>query len=145
MSGHDQEEATIDALLAEHRTFPPSDEMRASAVLNDPSIYDRAEADLEAFWAEEAKSLDWFKPWDTVLEWDAPFAKWFNGGQLNVSYNCLDRHVLAGRGNRVAYYWEGEPGDRKTITYQQLLDDVCQTANALNRLAGSERVCACAA
>jgi acetyl-CoA synthetase len=134
MSGHDQEEATIDALLAEHRTFPPSDEMRANAVLNDPSIYERANADIEAFWAEEAKSLDWYKPWDTVLEWDAPFAKWFNGGQLNVSYNCLDRHVLAGRGDRVAYYWEGEPGDRKTITYQQLLDDVCQTANALKEL-----------
>ncbi len=134
MSGHDQEEATIDALLAEHRTFPPSDELRAAAVLNDPSIYERANADIEAFWAEEAKSLDWFKPWDTVLEWDAPFAKWFNGGQLNVSYNCLDRHVLAGRGDRVAYYWEGEPGDRKTITYQQLLDDVCQTANALKEL-----------
>jgi acetyl-CoA synthetase len=134
MSGHDQEEATIDALLAEHRTFPPSDELRAAAVLNDPSIYERANTDIEAFWAEEAKSLDWFKPWDTVLEWDAPFAKWFNGGQLNVSYNCLDRHVLAGRGDRVAYYWEGEPGDRKTITYQQLLDDVCQTANALKEL-----------
>ncbi len=134
MSGHDQEEATIDALLAEHRTFPPSNELRAAAVLNDPSIYERANADIEAFWAEEAKSLDWYKPWDTVLEWDAPFAKWFNGGQLNVSYNCLDRHVLAGRGDRVAYYWEGEPGDRKTITYQQLLDDVCQTANALKEL-----------
>ena len=69
-----------------------------------------------------------------MLEWDAPFAKWFDGGKLNVSYNCLDRHVHAGRGDRVAYYWEGEPGDRKTITYQQLLDEVCQTANALKEL-----------
>ena len=85
------------------------------------------------------KQLDWFKPWDTVLEWDPPFAKWFDGGQLNVSYNCLDRHVEAGRGDKVAYYWEGEPdGDRKTITYAELLDEVCKCANALKEL-GVER------
>jgi acetyl-CoA synthetase len=134
MADSQQDQQTISALLAEDRTFPPSDEMRQNALINDPAIYERADADIEAFWAEEAKQLDWFKPWDTVLEWDPPFAKWFNGGQLNVSYNCLDRHVLAGRGDRVAYYWEGEPGDQKTITYQQLLDDVCRAANALKEL-----------
>ena len=128
------EEVTIDALLDENRTFPPSDAIRAAANISDPSIYEQANADIEAFWAEQAKSLDWYKPWDTVLEWDPPFAKWFDGGQINVSYNCLDRHVLAGKGDRVAYYWEGEPGDRKTITYQQLLDDVCKAANAFKEL-----------
>ncbi len=134
MGDSHSEEVTIDALLAETRTFPPSDAFRAAAVISDPGIYERAAADPEAFWAEEAKSLDWYKPWDTVLEWEPPFAKWFNGGQLNVSYNCLDRHVAAGLGDRVAYYWEGEPGDRKTITYQQLLDEVCKTANAYKEL-----------
>ncbi|MCC6703271.1 MAG: acetate--CoA ligase [Thermomicrobiales bacterium] len=125
---------TIDALLGENRTFAPSEAFRSQAVVSDPGIYETANADIEAFWAEQAKMLDWYKPWDTVLEWDAPFAKWFNGGQLNVSYNCLDRHVLAGRGDRVAYHWEGEPGDQQTITYKQLLDDVCRAANALSEL-----------
>jgi acetyl-CoA synthetase len=134
MGDSHSEEVTIDALLAEDRTFPPSDAFRAAAAISDPGIYERAAADPEAFWAEEANSLDWYKPWETVLEWDAPFAKWFSGGQLNVSYNCLDRHVNAGLGDRVAYYWEGEPGDRKTITYQELLDEVCKTANAYQEL-----------
>ena len=92
----------------------------------DRSLFERADADVEAFWAKEAESLSWYRKWDTVLEWDPPFAKWFNGGQLNVSYNCLDRHVEAGRGDKIAYYWEGEPGDRREITYKQLLDEVCQ-------------------
>jgi acetyl-CoA synthetase len=135
MAEPERAEQTIEALLAEQRTFPPSPEFVAHANLKDDSIYQRAEADFEAFWAEEAKSLDWYKPWDKVLEWDLPFAKWFTGGQLNVSYNCLDRHVKAGRGDKVAYYWEGEPeGDRKTITYQELLDEVCKAANALKEL-----------
>jgi acetyl-CoA synthetase len=134
MAESQQDHDTIAALLAEDRRFPPPEEMRNEAIINDASIYDRATADIEAFWAEEAKQLDWYKPWDTVLEWDSPFAKWFNGGQINVSYNCLDRHVLAGRGDRVAYYWEGEPGDQKIITYRQLLDDVCRAANALKEL-----------
>ncbi|MGH2562288.1 MAG: AMP-binding protein, partial [Thermomicrobiales bacterium] len=129
-----QQSATIAALLAEDRTFPPPSGFAASATVNDRGIYERAVADPEAFWADQAKMLDWFKPWDTVLEWESPFAKWFAGGQLNVSYNCLDRHVAAGRGDRVAYYWEGEPGDRKTITYRELLDDVSQCANALKEL-----------
>jgi acetyl-CoA synthetase len=135
MAEPDRSEQAIEALLAEQRTFPPSPEFVAHANLKDDSIYKRAEADFEAFWAEEAKSLDWYKPFDTVLEWDLPFAKWFTGGQINVAYNCLDRHVKAGRGDRVAYYWEGEPeGDRRTITYKELLDEVCQTANALKEL-----------
>ncbi len=135
MSERPQTEDTIANLSIETRTFPPSAEFSAGAHVNDQSIYDRAAADLEGFWAEEAKRLDWYKPWDTVLEWDPPFAKWFEGGQINVSYNCLDRHVEQGRGDRIAYYWEGEPeGDRKTITYKELLDEVCKAANALKQL-----------
>ncbi len=134
MADAQQSNETIDALLAEDRTFPPSPEFTKQANVRDSSIYDQASADLEGFWAEQAKSLDWFKPWDKVLEWDLPFAKWFTGGQLNVSYNCLDRHVAAGNGDRVAYFWEGEPGDRRTITYKELLDEVCQCANALREL-----------
>src|SRR5690606_31699735 len=101
---------------------------------NDPSIYERAAADLEGFWAEEAKRLDWFQPWEKVLEWNPPYAKWFVGGKLNVSYNCLDRHVKAGRGDKVAFYWEGEPGDRRVLTYKDLLDEVSRCANALKEL-----------
>jgi len=135
MSERPQTEDTIANLSIETRTFPPSAEFAASAHVNDQSIYDRAAADLEGFWAEEAKRLDWYKPWDSVLEWDPPFAKWFEGGQINVSYNCLDRHVEQGRGDRIAYYWEGEPeDDRKTITYKELLDEVCKAANALKQL-----------
>jgi acetyl-CoA synthetase len=130
-----REEETIEALLAERRTFAPSAEFVAGAALRDTSIYERATADFEGFWADEAKRLDWYKPYDTVLEWDAPFAKWFSGAQINVSYNCLDRHVKAGRGDKIAYYWEGEPeGDRRAITYAELLDEVCKTANALKEL-----------
>jgi len=130
-----REEETIEALLAERRTFAPSADFVAGAELKDNSIYERAAADFEGFWAEEAKRLDWFKPFDTVLEWDPPFAKWFSGGQINVSYNCLDRHVNAGRGDKIAYYWEGEPdGDRRAITYAELLEEVCKTANALKEL-----------
>jgi acetyl-CoA synthetase len=103
-------------------------------VVNDPSIYERAEADHEAFWAEQASRLSWFEPWNTVMEWNPPWVKWFLGGKLNVSYNCLDRHVEAGGGDKVAFYWEGEPGERRTITYGELLDEVCRFANALKSL-----------
>ena len=127
-------EQAIEALLSEQRTFPPSPEFVAQSAIQDRSLFERADADLKAFWAQEAESLSWYRKWDTVLEWNPPFAKWFNGGQLNVSYNCLDRHVEAGRGNKIAYYWEGEPGDRREITYKQLLDEVCQCANALKEL-----------
>jgi acetyl-CoA synthetase len=130
-----QKSDTIESLLAEGRTYPPPPEFTAAALLSDPAVYAEAEADTEAFWAEQAgELLDWFEPWDTVLEWDRPFAKWFVGGRLNAAYNCLDRHVAAGRGDRVAYHWEGEPGDTRTITYADLLHDVAQLANALKAL-----------
>jgi acetyl-CoA synthetase len=127
-------EYAIEALASEQRTFPPSPDFIARSAVQDRSLYDKAAADPEAFWSEQAESLTWFRRWDTVLEWDPPFAKWFGGGRLNVSYNCLDRHVEAGRGDRVAYYWEGEPGDRLTITYAELLEQVCKCANALKEL-----------
>src|SRR2546426_474059 len=112
----DGDRTTIDALLTEVRTFPPPPDFAATAVAHDAGIYARAATDFEAFWAEQAKALEWSRPWDTILDWDLPFAKWFVGGRLNVSVNCLDRHVRAGRGDKVAYYFEGEPGDKRTIT-----------------------------
>ncbi|MBA3415779.1 MAG: acetate--CoA ligase [Chloroflexia bacterium] len=127
-------EIAIEALFAEHRHFPPPPEFAANAIINDPDIYERAAADPEAYWAAEAARLDWIAPWHTTLEWEPPFAKWFVGGRLNVSANCLDRHVAAGRGAKVAYHWEGEPGDRRTITYAELLADVERCANALKEL-----------
>jgi acetyl-CoA synthetase len=127
-------ERTIEALFDEKRTFPPPEELAATANASDPAIYERATADAEGFWAEQAGLLDWTTPWTTVLEWDLPFAKWFVGGRLNVSVNCLDRHVSAGGGDKIAYYFEGEPGDRRTISYQELLAEVCRFANALRAL-----------
>jgi acetyl-CoA synthetase len=124
----------IEDYYAEHRTFEPPAGAREGAVLGDPSVYDTASADPEAFWAEQARALRWETPWHTVLEWDEPFAKWFVGGRLNVSDNCLDRHVEAGLGDRVAYHWEGEPGDSRTITYRELLAEVCRFANVLHGL-----------
>ncbi len=139
MSGGGQPQANqhaiaIETLLDEQREFPPTAAFAAQANVNDPSIYQRAADDLEGYWANEAASLHWYRPWDTVLEWDPPFARWFDGGQLNVSVNCLDRHVKAGGGSKVAYFWEGEPGDRRTITYQDLYDEVNKAANALKEL-----------
>src|SRR3984957_17411033 len=125
--------ATIEDYFSEERVFPPSEKFRSRAVVSDPAIYERA-ADWEGFWAEQAGALDWFRAWDSVLEWDLPFARWFDGGTLNVSYNCLDRHVAAGRGDKVAFHWEGEPGDSRTITYAQLLVDVSRFANTLRGL-----------
>ncbi len=130
--------ATIEDYLAEDRTFPPPDRIVAEALIADRSLYESADADFEKFWADQARELAWFEPFETVLEWDLPFARWFSGGRLNVSYNCLDRHVEAGLGDRVAYYFEGEPGDNRTITYSELLDEVGRAANALHSL-GVER------
>ncbi len=126
--------AAIDDFYQEERRFPPSDAFRAQANFPDPSVYEQADKDPEGFWAEQAKTLDWFTPWERVLEWDLPFAKWFVGGTLNVSHNCLDRHVAAGIGDRVAFHWEGEPGDRRTLTYADLLDQVQRFANVLKSL-----------
>ncbi len=135
MADEVQKSDTIASLLAEDRTYPPPAEFTAAALLSGPAVHAEAEADVEGFWAKHAgELLDWFQPWDTVLEWDLPFAKWFVGGRLNAAYNCLDRHVDAGRGDKVAYHWEGEPGDSRTITYADLLHDVAQLANALKAL-----------
>jgi acetyl-CoA synthetase len=124
----------IENLFSEGRTFPPSDEFKAEALVTDRSLHEQAERDLEGFWAEQAERLHWMKPWERVLDWDLPFAKWFVGGRLNVSDNCLDRHVEAGGGDKVAYHWEGEPGDARTITYEELRDDVARFANALKSI-----------
>jgi acetyl-CoA synthetase len=126
---------TIDALLAEERTFPPSEAFKKDALVVDTSLYDEAASDDEGFWARQASELlEWATPWHTILEWDLPFATWFVGGRLNVAYNCLDRHVETGRGDKVAIHWEGEPGDTRTITYADLLDEVQRFANVLKGL-----------
>ena len=121
----------IDALLQENRTFEPPEEFRRNASANDPKVYDIP--DREAYWAGWAEQLDWKKKWDTVLEWKVPYAKWFVGGTLNASYNCLDRH-LATRGDKLAVIWEGEPGEVKKFTYRELHAEVCRCANALRKL-----------
>jgi len=131
MSG---DSGTFDDLLHENRRFPPSPDFRKGAVVDDEGVYARADADPEGYWAEWARGLDWFEPWHTVLEWDAPDVKWFVGGKLNVSHNCLDRHVEAGRGDRTALIWEGEPGDTRTYTYAELQREVATFANALKSL-----------
>jgi acetyl-CoA synthetase len=130
----DTSSQTLDNLLAENRTFPPPDSFADAANLK-AEAYARADADPDAFWAEQANRLTWSTPFSTVLDWsDAPHAKWFADGKLNVAYNCVDRHVEAGNGDRVAIHWEGEPGDTRTITYAQLQQEVSKTANALASL-----------
>ena len=124
----------LSSLGHEDRRFPPSEEFAAQAVAK-ADLYDRAAADRLGFWEEQARTLEWSKPWDTALEWNSPFAKWFVGGELNVAVNCVDRHVAAGNGDRVAIHWEGEPeGHSRDITYAQLQDEVCQAANAFTEL-----------
>jgi acetyl-CoA synthetase len=138
------EHVTIEDYYREERTFPPSAEFAAAAVVSDPAVYASAAADPVAFWADQAvQLLDWDQPFDTALEWELPFASWFVGGRLNVSYNCLDRHVAAGLGDRVAFHWEGEPGDQRTITYAELLDEVARFAAVLRGLGVElgDRVC----
>ena len=134
MSTETTQSSALDTLGSETRTFPPPPDFVRQANVSDPAIYERAERDYEGFWAEHARTLAWRKPFTKVLEWDAPYAKWFADGQLNVSENCLDRHVKAGKGSKVAYHWEGEPGDTRTLTYQDLLDDTQRCANALKEL-----------
>ncbi|TCP56861.1 acetyl-coenzyme A synthetase [Tamaricihabitans halophyticus] len=124
----------LDNLLSESRTFPPSAEFAAQANAT-AEMYTTADADREAFWATQAEQLHWETSWSKVLDWsEAPFAKWFVGGKLNVAYNCADRHVAAGNGDRVAIHWEGEPGDSRTITYADLQREVSRTANAFASL-----------
>ncbi|MEV0454764.1 acetate--CoA ligase [Catellatospora methionotrophica] len=125
---------TLENLLHESRRFPPSAEFAARANVT-AQAYAEADADRLAFWETQARRLDWARPWDEVLDWtNPPFAKWFVGGQLNVAYNCLDRHLANGLGDRVAIHWEGEPGDTRTITYADLHAEVCRAANALTGL-----------
>ena len=125
----------IDALQWENRRFPPSDEFKRNALVTGTFLYDEAGTDDEGFWARQAADLvDWSTDWHTICEWELPFSKWFVGGQLNVSYNCLDRHVLAGRGDKVAFHFEGEPGDTRTVTYADLLDETQRFANVLKGL-----------
>ena len=129
----------IDHLLNENRVFPPSAEFAANAIAQ-PELYDRADADREAFWAEQSREIiTWQKPFTEVLDWsNPPFARWFADGELNVAYNCLDRHVEAGRGDRVAFHFEGEPGDTRTLTYADLTDEVKRLANVLADLGVGE-------
>ena len=138
--GEDRDERHVEggealsALLHETRRFDPPPEFAAQANAQ-PGIYEEAAADPAAWWAEQAERLTWDHHWDQVLDWDLPFAKWFVGGRLNAAYNCVDRHVEAGRGDRVAFHWVGEPeGDTRTITYADLQRMVCQAANALVEL-----------
>ncbi len=123
----------LENLSYEGRRFPPSPEFVAQANAK-PELFDAAKKDRLKFWADQAEALHWDKKWDQVLDWQSPFAKWFVGGKLNASYNCLDRHVVEGRGDRVAFHFEGEPGDTRTITYAQMLHDVKKAANALIEL-----------
>ena len=130
---------TIESILQENRLFPPSAEFSQNARIKSleeyQQLYDKAKADPQKFWADLAEQeLDWFQKWDTVLDWQPPFAKWFVGGKINISYNCLDRHLTTWRRNKAALIWEGEPGDSRTFTYAQLHREVCQFANALKQL-----------
>ena len=141
-SGTEDENATLDNLLAEDRTFPPPAELAANANMT-AEAYDRADSDRDGFWTEQANRLTWATPFTKVLDWsDRPHAKWFADGTLNVAYNCVDRHVEAGNGDRVAIYWEGEPGDSRAITYAELKEEVCRAANGLAALglAAGDRV-----
>ncbi len=124
----------IAALLDEDRAYPPSAEFTKQANIQDESIYAQAEKDPEKFWAGVAGELDWFTKWEKVLEWRPPDAKWFVGGKLNVSYNCIDRHLRGARKNKAAIVWVGEPGDRRTLTYWDLYREVCRFANGLKKL-----------
>ncbi len=121
-------------LRAEHLSFPPDPAFTALANAT-ASLYEEAQADPLAFWERRAREkLSWERPFETVLEWEPPFAKWFLGGQLNVAYNCVDRHVENGLGGKVAYHWIGEPGDRRTLTFADLQREVSKAANALLEL-----------
>ena len=125
---------TLDTLLQEDRTFPPSADFVRAAHVSDEGIYAEATSDLEAYWARWAEELHWFQPWDRVLEWEPPHARWFVGGRLNAAYNCLDRHLQGDRRTRPALVWEGEPGDNLTFTYEELHREVGRAANALKEL-----------
>ncbi|MCZ0904507.1 AMP-binding protein, partial [Microcoleus sp. HI-ES] len=130
---------TIESILHEKRLFQPPAEFSQKAHIKSleeyQALYDKAKADPQAFWAElAAQELHWFQNWDTVLDWQPPVAKWFVNGKINISYNCLDRHLTTWRKNKAALIWEGEPGDSRTLTYAQLHREVCQMANVIKQL-----------
>jgi acetyl-CoA synthetase len=127
-------EGTISALMTEDRRYSPAEEFTAHANWSDPEVYRRALDDPEGFWSEMAQAIDWFEPWDSVLEWDPPTSKWFLGAKVNVSYNCVDRHLATWRKNKAAIIWEGEPGDTRILTYQDLYREVNRCAAAMRRL-----------
>ena len=127
-------EENLDALLEENRKFPPSEEFRKQANANDPEIYERARRDPETFWAQQAERLDWFTKWTKISEWNAPWAKWFLGGKLNITHNCVDRHAASSRRNKAAIIWEGEPGDSRILTFGMLQREVNKFANVLKSL-----------
>ena len=137
----------ISNLLTESRTFPPPEAFAAQATCgrleDDQRLYDESINSPETFWGRVAEELHWFRKWDTVLEWDHPHARWFVGGTTNLSYNCLDRHLDGPRADKIAYIWEGEPGDQRTLTYRELHREVCKFANVLKGLgiAKGDRVC----
>src|SRR3989442_13150653 len=128
----------IDSVLQEQRKFEPSAEFRRGAHIKSAEDYERiyreSVEEPEKFWGRVAEELHWFKKWDKVLEWNNPWAKWFTGGEINLSYNCLDRHVLTSRKNKAAIIWESEPGEIRTLTYQQLHREVQKFANVLKSL-----------
>jgi len=129
-----QPDKTIEALLLEKRQFPPPKAFREQANVGDPSVYRKADRDFQKFWAGFARELSWYKTWKRVLDWKPPYAKWFVGGKLNASVNCLDRHVLGPRKNKAALIWEGEPGDQRILTYHELLREVARFGNVLKSL-----------
>ncbi|MBX5437789.1 MAG: acetate--CoA ligase [Alicyclobacillaceae bacterium] len=124
----------LDALLHEERRFPPPESFREQANFNDPAVYERAAQDPDAYWAEQARHISWFRPFDKVLEWDPPHAQWFVGGKLNAAYNAVDRHRQGARKNKAAIVWEGEPGDSRVLTYDMLGREVDKAAHALRQL-----------
>jgi acetyl-CoA synthetase len=132
--GDPSTERDLEVLLADEERFPPPQEFVREANVSDPSVYEEAERDFEGWWERWARELDWFEPWQTVLEWDAPWAKWFKEGRINACHNCLDRHVEAGSGDKVAYHWIGEDGTTRDVTYAELLDMAKRFGGALKSL-----------
>ena len=135
MTAQNGSAAAIESFYLEDRHFPPPENFKRNALVVDNSLHEEATSDYQGFWARQAADLlDWAEDWHTICEWELPFARWFVGGKLNVAHNCLDRHLAAGRGDRVAFHWEGEPGDTRTVTYAELHAEVCRFANVLKTL-----------
>ncbi len=135
MSAETNDNPAIEVYSLEDRTFPPPVAITCDALVTGNELHEEADTDYEGFWARQATDLlTWRREWDTILEWELPYAKWFVGGTLNAAENCVDRHVAEGRGDKVAFHWEGEPGDTRTITYAELQDEVCRFANVLKDL-----------